>query len=117
MRAVIPVEGGASSAFFRLNLIFALLMLAVLAGYIFLSNFLVFQRYVLGLRKQQFNQLSVKLPGGGATESGVYNLSDLLLFAQTSGMVEAKDTGVILEESGIALSEYETIGANGKVGQ
>lgn len=117
-QAVIPAEGIASSALFRLNLILTFLVLVVLAGYIFLSNFLVSQRYNLGLRKQQFNQLSAKLPAGGtAAESGVYNLSDLLLFAQASGMVEARDIGVILEENGVALSEYETIGASGKVGQ
>lgn len=89
---------------FGLNLVLTFLVLAIVLGYIFLSNFLVSQRYVLSLRKQQFNQLSAKLPSGGAAESGVYGMSDLLLFAQASGMVEAKDIGVILEESGVALS-------------
>lgn len=77
-------------------------MLAILACYIFLSNFLVSQKYILGLHKQQFNQLSAKLPNESMIERS--NIDDLLSFVQASGMVEAKDIGVILEESGVALS-------------
>ncbi len=83
-------------------LIFA--VLAVMLGYIFASNFLVSKRYILGVRKQQFNQISAALQTANLELSGKRGMEDLLLFAQASGMTEAKDTGFILEETGVALS-------------
>jgi hypothetical protein len=84
--------------------ILAILMLVTLASFTFLSNLLVSQRYTLNLRKQQLNQLVAGLPDKTA-DSSVSDMKDLLLFAQTSGMVEAKNAGVILEEAGVAVSE------------
>lgn len=73
-------------------------------GYIFASNFLVYKRYILGVRKQQFNQISAALQTTNSELSGKHGIEDLLLFAQATGMIEAKDTGFILEETGVALS-------------
>lgn len=73
-------------------------------GYIFASNFLVSKRYILGVRKQQFNQISAALQTANSELSGKRGMENLLLFAQASGMIEAKDTGFILEETGVALS-------------
>lgn len=99
-----PIESVLSSAFFKPNVILAVLVLITLASYIFLSNLLVSQRYVLNLRKQRLNQLITRLPNN-TMDSSAYDMKDLLLFAQASGMVEVKDAGVILEETGVAVSE------------
>lgn len=93
-----------SAAHVRLNLALTFAALAVMLGYIFASNFLVSKKYVLGVRKQQFNQISAALQAANSELSGNRGMENLLLFAQTSGMVEAKDTGFILEETGVALS-------------
>lgn len=89
---------------FGLNLILTFLMLAMVLGYIFLSNLLVSQKYLLGVRKQQFNQISAGLQVANTEISNAREIEDLLLFAQASGMIEAKDTSFILEEGGVALS-------------
>lgn len=98
-----------SSPLFRLNLILAVLALAAFSGYVFLSNFLVSQRYALGMRKQQFSQTSTALSSETANGSDVSDMKALLLFAQTSGLVEAKDAGIILEENEIVLSKTEAV--------
>ena len=79
-------------------------------GYIFASNFLVSKRYILGVRKQQLSQVNAALQAANSELSGKHGMESLLLFAQTSGMIEAKDTGFILEETGVALS-----GANSSI--
>ncbi len=88
---------------FGANLILAVLLVAGIVVYISLSNFITSQRYSLGVLKKQFNQV-------GATSSierdaAEYDIPELLEFAQSAGMIEAKDTGTVLEESGVALSE------------
>ncbi len=93
-----------SAAHVRLSLALTFAALAVMLGYIFASNFLVSKKYILGVRKQQFNQISTALQAANSELSGNRGMENLLLFAQTSGMVEAKDTGFILEETGVALS-------------
>ncbi len=67
-----------------------------------MSNFLVYQRYALSTQKVKFNQLNAKL----LTEKQHGDYSDLrglTLFAQKSGLVEAKDTDSILENDGFAV--------------
>jgi hypothetical protein len=66
-----------------------------------LSNFLVSQKYILSLRRQQLNQLSTELLNESTKHEG---MDDLLSFVRTSGMVEAKDISTVLEESSVALS-------------
>ncbi len=97
-------RGPSSTAPIRLNLVLIFVVLAVMLGYIFASNFLVYKRYILGVRKQQFNQISAALQTTNSELSGKHGIEDLLLFAQATGMIEAKDTGFILEETGVALS-------------
>ena len=75
-----------------------------MSGYVFASNFLVSKRYILSVRKQQFNQIGAALQVASSELSGEHGMEDLLLFAQASGMIEAKDTSFILEETGVALS-------------
>mgnify|MGYP001570041057 CR=1 FL=1 len=76
----------------------------MVAGYVFLSNLLVYQKYILGVRKQQFNQISAGLTAVNSEVNSARGIENLLLFAQTSGMIEAKDISFILEEGGVALS-------------
>ena len=78
-----------------------LLMLASIFSYIFLSNFLVSRKYILGLRKQQLSQLSAELLNENARRN---RIDDLLSFVQASGMVEGRDINAVLEENGVALS-------------
>ena len=98
-----PIERVLSPAFLKLNIVLAILASVVVASFVFLSNLVVFQKYSLNLRKQQLNQLIIKLPTGGSADSG-YGMEGLLSFARASGMVEAKDAGVLLEEGGVAVS-------------
>ena len=95
---------------FGLNLVLIFVVLAAMLGYIFASNFLVSKRYILGVRKQQLSQVNAALQAANSELSGKHGMESLLLFAQTSGMIEAKDTGFILEETGVALS-----GANSSI--
>lgn len=94
----------APSPLFGLNLVLAILALAVLSVYIFLSNFLVSQKYALGIHRQSFSQMSAGLPSEASAENTTYDIKDLLLFAQMSGLVEAREISAILEEGGVALS-------------
>jgi TctA family transporter len=98
------------SLIFRLNFTLVAVFIATLLAYVFLSNFLVSQKYILNVSRQKLNQASAAL--SNETSAEIYNMKDLLLFAQTSGLVEAKEIGVILEESGIALSETTAVSRN-----
>ena len=93
-----------SAAPFRLNLALIFLMLVTVLGYVFASNLLVSQRYILGVRKQQFNQISSALQTADSELSGEGEVEGLLLFVQASGMVEVKDAGFVVEEGEVALS-------------
>lgn len=88
----------------RLNL--ALLCLAVLflAGYVFLSNFLTSQKYLMNVHKSELNQLGA-ISASNNQDADSQALNELMFFAQRSGMVEAKDFGVILENNNFALSK------------
>lgn len=100
-RRIVSAKEVPASAFFRVNLVLVFLALASVLFYIFLSNFLVSQKYLLNLRRQQFNQLSAELSSESVGHS---RINDLLSFVRASGMVEAVDAGTILEDSGVALS-------------
>ncbi|MEX1064223.1 MAG: hypothetical protein WD898_01985 [Candidatus Paceibacterota bacterium] len=92
-----------STPIFGINLILVVLLLAGVVGYIFLSNFITSQKYSLGVLKKEFNQVSAAASIERDTTD--YDIPELLEFAQSAGMIEAKDTGTVLEESGFALSE------------
>ena len=86
----------------RLNLFLILIAAIVVITYVFMSNFLVYQKYTLSTHKAEFNQLNAKLPVGkqyGADS----DLGGLTLFAKKFGLVEAKDTNSILENDGFAV--------------
>ena len=102
--AVAADKSPSSTTPIGLNLVLIFVMLTVMLGYIFASNFLVSKRYILGVRKQQLNQINATLQAANSELSGKSGMENLLLFAQASGMIEAKDTGFILEETGFALS-------------
>ena len=89
----------------KLNL--ALLTLAILfmLGYVFMSNSLTSQKYILDTRKSEFNQISAQAAASGDNGSDGYDLKALTAFAQKSGMVEAKNFGVIWADNNFALSD------------
>lgn len=89
---------------FKLNLILLFVAVLTLIGYVFLSNFLTSQKYALNLRKYEFNQLSALSAADNRNATDKQDLNGLMIFAQKSGMVEAKDIGVILEDGNFALS-------------
>ena len=98
---IIPVDN--HRFVFVLNLILTCLIFVGIAGYIFLSNHISARRYQLVILKKQFNQISAS--ASIEKEQLNYNLEELMDFARLTGMVEAKDTITVLEESGVALSE------------
>lgn len=87
---------------FRLNSALLLATVFFAALYVFASNFLVAQRYSLDARKTQFNQLNTQLDVEIGYDTAPV-LKGLLIFAQKSGMVEAKDTDSILQKEGFAI--------------
>ena len=89
---------------FKLNFFLLVVASLMLLTYIFLSNFVISQKYALNLEKSEFNQLSAAIVSGSKEVSNKQDLSRLMGFAQKFGMIEAKDTGVILEDSSFALS-------------
>lgn len=87
---------------FKLNLAVAILVIALAAIYIFLANFLVYQKYMSNTLKNRFNQMSAKLSAESVDADTAGDLNALLLFAQKSDMVEAKDASIIWEDTGVA---------------
>jgi len=73
-------------------------------GYVLMANLIISQRYVLESRRARFDQISVSSVESGPAIGGDDELNALLIFARNTGMVEAKDTAVILNDSDFALS-------------
>ncbi len=95
------VLGQESPRMYKINLVLSILVLVMIVGYVSIANFTIAQRYMLDVRKTQFNSISAEL---SSTNAGNTDLKQLLLFANQSGMVEAKDTATIIQNSGFALS-------------
>lgn len=90
-----------------MNLVLITAAVLVAAFYIFISNFLVAQRYAMDAYKAQLNQINAK-PGGKELYGTASDLKGLLLFAKKSGMVEAKDTDHIVVKNDFALNRGST---------
>jgi len=98
---VLAQTGGYSVYKLNLGLLLATVMLA--GTYIFLANFAVAQKYSLGFNKNKLNNLIATT----VLEERFTNNNDvgsLLIFAQKSGMVEAKDTESILQDRNFAIT-------------
>ena len=76
-------------------------VIILVAGYIFLANFVVSQRYALEMHKKELNALSAK--SSIIAKGGEVDLKELLLYAQKSGMVESKDTNSIIQDRSFAI--------------
>lgn len=76
----------------------------LLAAYIFLANFLAAEKYAVGISKKELYSL-----GGLEARSGLNmaetDIDNLLIFAQKSGMIEAKDVDSIIQDRNFALVE------------
>ncbi|MBI2062976.1 MAG: hypothetical protein HYT61_01910 [Candidatus Yanofskybacteria bacterium] len=91
-----------NSSVYRFNLILVAMAIVAMTTYIFLSNLLVSQRYALGLRWSELNRLNAGLLT--EEQQGVsYNMKELLIYGQKSGLIEAKDIDSILENDGFAV--------------
>ena len=79
------------------------LNLTLFMAYIFLANFLVTQKYSVELRKKEFRTISSSTanPKPSIKET---SMEELLTFARSTGMVEAKDTDSIMQNRGFAVS-------------
>lgn len=93
-----------SRFYYRANLVLLAIAILSLAAYIFLANFLVAQRYSLNLRRGEANALSAPAVSQNKHRADL-NLETLMLFAQKSGMIEARDTESILQERSFALTQ------------
>ena len=93
-----------SGKFSKLNLALAIGALSFVVSYIFISNFVVSQRYALDAAKLELGGVSADLAvekDGKATEPAITKVLD---YAQNSGMIEAKASDSIVEDSGFAIS-------------
>jgi len=97
-------EATVVSSVYKVNLFLLVMASLMLFSYIFLSNFVTSQAYALNVRKSEFNQLSAVAAANNMEVPDQQDLNALMTFAQKSGMVEAKDIGVILEDGNFALS-------------
>ncbi len=88
----------------KLNIFLIGLIASLVLIYVFLANFLVFQKYNLSLHKGEIDQVNSKLAAMDVNRE-TQSLSELLNFAQKNGLVEAKDTGAMLDNDGFAFHE------------
>ena len=88
---------------YRLNLTLFMAAVVLFMAYIFLANFLVTQKYSVELRKKEFRTISSSTanPKPSIKET---SMEELLTFARSTGMVEAKDTDSIMQNRGFAVS-------------
>ena len=89
------------SSVHKLNAVLLGAVLLFIAGYVFLANFTVYQKYTFDLRKNEFNSLSTVITKQG---NDILDLNELLYYAQRSGMVESKDAESIVIDGNFALT-------------
>lgn len=83
---------------YRWNLALLTIAAAVVFGYVFLSNLLTAQKYALDVSRAKYDQQSATL----AAANSDANLKKLTHFAESSGMVEVKNSDAIFEDYGVA---------------
>ena len=79
-------------------------MIILLLSYILVANFIVSQQYVLESRRARSGQLNILQSGADPAIGDSNNVESLLIFARSIGMIEAKDSAAILDDSGFALN-------------
>ena len=86
---------------YRLNFVLLSAAVILFVSYVFLANFLAAQKYSFELRQKEFRAFNstVAVPSGGVKE---LTMEELASYARRAGMVEAKDTDSILQNSGFA---------------
>lgn len=87
---------------YKLNYILSAAVVILIVGYTFLANLLVSQKYTLEVRKRELNALATMTKG--KNDSEFPDLTELLLYAQKSGMIESKDTESIIQDGNFALT-------------
>ncbi len=92
------------TTYYKLNLVLLGSVILMVFVYIFLANFVVAQKYGFNLRKNELNALNAQARSLNNEYKSDQDMEVLLLFAQKSGMVEAKDIDSILQDRDVALS-------------
>ena len=92
------------TTYYKLNLVLLGSVILMAFVYIFLANFVVAQKYGFNLRKNELNALNAQARSLNNEYKSDQDMEVLLLFAQKSGMVEAKDIDSILQDRDVALS-------------
>ena len=92
-----------SHSFYKLNLILLGFLILMAFAYVFLANFVVAQKYGFNLRKNELNALNAQTRYLNKEHESDQGMEALLLFAQKSGMVEAKEVDSILQDRDFAL--------------
>ena len=92
------------SSIYRFNFVLLVAAAILFTVYVFLANFLAAQKYSFELHQKKFRVLNSTI----AEPSEVIKeltLEELASYAGRAGMVEAKDTDSILQNSGFAASQ------------
>ena len=87
---------------YRLNFVLLVVVIIMFVVYVFLANFLAAQKYSFELRQKEFRALNSGTVASGDRE---LTLEELVSYARSEGMVEAKDVDSILQNSGFAASQ------------
>lgn len=88
----------------RFNIVVLVTLITALLFYIFLSNYVLSQKYRLEVLKHRLDQAHALADTVGDPNTTGDSITELTAFAQKSGMVEAKDVYSLFEDSGVALS-------------
>lgn len=90
--------------FGRVSLVLSTIALALIVFYLFISNFIVSQKYALNAARLELGGVSVDLAVEGSGEAMEPAITKIINYAQNSGMIEARATDSIVEDSGFAVS-------------
>lgn len=93
------------SSIYKANLVLSVAAVFSVLTYIFLANFLVAQKYSLGVNKNRLHVLNAELASQQEYSQDGSDTQKLLFFAQGLGMVESKDIESITRDRDFALTQ------------
>ena len=88
---------------YKLNLALLIILIISAVAFVFMANLRVAREYSLNLHRNKLNVLNAQNVSQDQSSANP-DLEALLLFAQKSGMIEAKDVDSILQDGNFALN-------------
>ena len=88
---------------YKLNLALVTILITSAVAFVFMANLRVAREYSLNLNRNKLGALNAQNVSQDQSSANP-DLEALLLFAQKSGMIEAKDVASILQDGNFALN-------------